>query len=175
MIKGKEVIRLGKLSKKAKIVLTAALSLLLAVLFLPLPVPQFYTLTGKCMQHENEPVSVEVNCVKLDFLWMTDRLVGSFQFTMGNEEPVKYVPMSGGDKLSYFGDWTVFVYETEDYTGSLNYFYINTSASFDDWFMQGRFGPVSHFIFAAKDGDIDRMIEDNYELAESFLRYLETE
>lgn len=163
-----------KLSKKVKIVLTSGLILLLAVLFLPLPIPQSYTLNGKCMQHENEPVSIEVHCVKLDFLWMTDRLVGNFELTMDGEEPVKYLPMSGGDKLSRAGDdYVTFVYEREEYTGSRNYFFIYASASLDDWLMEGYFEPVEHLFFVSKDGDIDRLIEEHYEFIEPFLRELQ--
>ena len=163
-----------KITKKAKIALAAALAVLLAVLFLPLPVPQFYTLTGKCMQHEDEPVSVEVHCIKLDFLWMTDRLVGSFQFTMGNEEPITYVPMSGGELSRVGDDYVAFVYDREKYTGSRNYFFIYSSASLDSWFMEGIFIPNEHLFFVAKDGDIDRLIEENYEFVEPWLRALET-
>lgn len=167
--------QLNKLSRKTKRVLIGILLLIFALLFFPLPIPRFYTLSGRCMQHENEEVSIKVNCVKLEFLWMTDRLLGTFELTMDGEQPVSYQSMSGdGSKLNVNGGYATFAYQKGTYAGTRNYFIIYAPLSLDSWVMQGYLDSGEHLLFVTKDGDIDQMINENYDFVEPYLRELET-
>ena len=163
-----------KLSKKTKKILIGILLFLFAVLLLPLPIPRFYTLTGKCMQHENEEVSIKVNCVELECIWMTDRLLGTFELTMDGEQPVSYQPMSGdGSKLNVNGGYATFAYQKETYSSTRNYFIIYAPLTLDSWVMQGYLNSGEHLLFVTKNGDIDQMIEEHYNFVEPYLRELE--
>ena len=125
------------------------------------------------MYHESEPVSIKVKCIELNFLWMNDRLIGSFELTMGENEPIIYIPMDGGETLGYFDKYLSFVYRKEEYPYAHTYYTTYATPSFDYWFMVGLLETEreveTHILLVSEDGNMSQAVQEMELLVQAYL------